>query len=74
VPAFFNGNIGRCRWKLQINPGCDKIGQPVLGVLTLLYVLTGQDDFSREKSLEEIKRGISDPAILAANTRSTGAF
>ncbi len=57
-----------CRRKLQINPGCDKIGQPVRGVPILLYVLLGQDEFSRQKSLEEIKRGIGDPAILAANT------
>jgi DNA polymerase-3 subunit delta len=34
----------------------------------LLYILTGQDDFSRSEALTEIKKGIGDPALLAANT------
>jgi len=34
----------------------------------LLYILSGQDDFSLGESLEEIKRGMGDPALLAANT------
>ncbi len=34
----------------------------------MLYILLGQDDFSRSQSLEEIKRGIGDQALLAANT------
>ena len=34
----------------------------------MLYILWGQDDFSLHQSLEEIKRGIGDQAILAANT------
>jgi DNA polymerase-3 subunit delta len=34
----------------------------------LLYILHGEDDFSIAKSLEEIKRGAGDPALLAANT------
>ena len=34
----------------------------------MLYILSGQDDFSLGGSLEEIKRGISDQALLAANT------
>ena len=34
----------------------------------MLYILFGQDDFSRGQSLEEIKRGIGDLATLAANT------
>jgi len=34
----------------------------------LLYILWGEDDFSLTKSLEEIKRGISDQALLSANT------
>ena len=34
----------------------------------MLYILSGQDDFSLGESLEEIKRGISDQALLAANT------
>jgi len=34
----------------------------------LLYILLGQDDFSLRQSLEVIKRGIGDQAILAANT------
>jgi len=34
----------------------------------LLYILSGQDDFSLGGSLEEIKRGIGDQALLAANT------
>jgi len=34
----------------------------------LLYILLGQDDYSLGESLEEIKRGIGDQALLAANT------
>jgi len=34
----------------------------------LLYILWGEDDFSLTKSLEEIKRGIGDQALLSANT------
>jgi len=34
----------------------------------LLYILTGQDDFSLTQSLEEIKRDIGDEATLAVNT------
>ena len=34
----------------------------------MLYVLWGQDDFSLYQSLEEIKRGIGDQALLAINT------
>ena len=34
----------------------------------MLYILTGQDDFSRGEVLAEIKKGIGDPALLAANT------
>ena len=34
----------------------------------MLYILAGQDDFSLGGSLEEIKRGIGDQALLAANT------
>jgi DNA polymerase-3 subunit delta len=34
----------------------------------LLYILHGEDDFSITKSLEEIKRGAGDQALLAANT------
>jgi DNA polymerase-3 subunit delta len=34
----------------------------------LLYVLHGEDDFSLTRSLEEIKQGLGDPALLAANT------
>ena len=34
----------------------------------MLYMLLGQDDFSLHQSLEEIKRGIGEQAILAANT------
>jgi DNA polymerase-3 subunit delta len=34
----------------------------------LLYILLGDDDFSLTRSLEEIKRGIGDQALLAANT------
>lgn len=33
-----------------------------------MYILLGQDDFSLGESLEEIKRGIGDQALLAANT------
>jgi len=34
----------------------------------LLYMLLGEDDFSLNQSFEEIKRGIGDQALLAANT------
>lgn len=33
-----------------------------------MYILLGQDDYSLSESLEEIKRGIGDQALLAANT------
>jgi DNA polymerase-3 subunit delta len=34
----------------------------------LLYILVGQDDFSLQRSLEEIKRETGDQALLEANT------
>jgi len=34
----------------------------------LLYILLGEDDFSLTRSLEEIKQGLGDLALLAANT------
>ena len=34
----------------------------------MLYILLGEDDFSLTRSLEEIKRGIGDQSLLAANT------
>ncbi len=34
----------------------------------MLYILLGQDDFSRRQCLDEIKRGTDDQALLAANT------
>ena len=34
----------------------------------MLYILSGQDDFSLTQSLEEIKRSIGDPTTLATNT------
>jgi len=34
----------------------------------VLYILSGQDDFSLNQSLEEIKRGIGDQTTLAVNT------
>jgi len=33
-----------------------------------LYILSGQDDYSLSESLKEIKRGIGDQPLLAANT------
>jgi DNA polymerase-3 subunit delta len=36
--------------------------------VTLLYILTGQDDFSINQSLDEIKRDIGDQAVLATST------
>ncbi len=36
--------------------------------LTLLYILHGEDDFSLTRSLEEIKKGLGDQSLLAANT------
>ncbi len=35
---------------------------------TLLYILSGQDDFSLSQSLEEIKKGMGDQELLATNT------
>jgi len=34
----------------------------------LLYILHGEDDFSLTRSLEEMKQGLGDPALLATNT------
>jgi len=34
----------------------------------VLYILLGQDDFSRRQVLEEIKRGMGDQTLLATNT------
>ena len=34
----------------------------------LLYILIGEDDFSQHQALEEIKRSVGDPTLLAANT------
>jgi DNA polymerase-3 subunit delta len=34
----------------------------------LLYILSGQDDFSLEQALDEIRRGIGDSVAVAANT------
>ena len=34
----------------------------------MLYVLHGEDNFSLTRSLEEIKKGLGDPSLLAANT------
>ena len=34
----------------------------------MLYILAGPDDFSLNQSLEEIKRGLGDPALLATCT------
>jgi len=34
----------------------------------VLYILIGQDDFSLNQALEEIKRGLGDQSLLSANT------
>ena len=34
----------------------------------MLYILSGQDDFSLGQALEEIKRGIGDRVAVEANT------
>ena len=34
----------------------------------MLYILSGQDDYSLTRALEEIKRGLGDPEMLAATT------
>jgi DNA polymerase-3 subunit delta len=34
----------------------------------LLYILTGEDDFSLGESLEEIKQGLGEPTLLATST------
>lgn len=41
--------------------------------LILLYILTGEDDFSLNQSLGEIKAGIGDPTALEANTTALNA-
>ncbi len=37
-------------------------------MITKLYILSGQDDFSLAQWLEEAKRSIGDPSLLATNT------
>jgi DNA polymerase-3 subunit delta len=34
----------------------------------LLYILAGPDDYSRTQTLEQIKKGLGDPGMLAAAT------
>ena len=34
----------------------------------MLYILYGEDDFSRDEALTEIKEGLGDPSALATNT------
>ncbi|MDP3878767.1 MAG: DNA polymerase III subunit delta [Dehalococcoidales bacterium] len=34
----------------------------------MLYILTGQDDYSLTRALEEIKKGLGDPELLASTT------
>ena len=34
----------------------------------MLYILHGEDDYSRNQYLNEIKRSLGDPAMLATNT------
>ena len=34
----------------------------------MLHILIGEDDFSRDQALEQIEKGIGDPAMLATNT------
>ena len=34
----------------------------------MLFILLGEDDFSIRQSLEEMKKGLGDPALLSANT------
>jgi DNA polymerase III subunit delta len=34
----------------------------------MLHVLTGEDDYSQNRVLDEIKKGIGDPSLLSANT------
>jgi DNA polymerase-3 subunit delta len=34
----------------------------------LLYILQGEDDFSLTRALDEIKKGLGDPSMLATNT------
>lgn len=34
----------------------------------MLYILIGEDDYSRHQELEKIKLGIGDPALLSTNT------
>lgn len=34
----------------------------------MLYILQGEDDFSLSRALDEIKKGLGDPSMLATNT------
>jgi DNA polymerase-3 subunit delta len=36
--------------------------------VNLLYILHGEDDFSLTRALDEIKKGLGDPSMLATNT------
>jgi len=47
---------------------CGKIATAIKGGQNLLYILSGEDDFSISQSLEEIKRSIGDQSILMTNT------
>ncbi len=48
-------------------PSMVKLGR-VPKEISLLYILSGQDDFSRGEALTEIKQGIGEATLLAANT------
>ncbi len=53
---------------LNINIRCGKIERAINKKVSLLYILSGQDDFSLARSLEEIKKEIGDPATLEVST------
>lgn len=42
----------------------------LVGVSGLFYILYGKDDFRCREALEEIKKGLGDPEMLAVNTSS----
>src|SRR3989338_3833167 len=45
-----------------------ELGRITIGELNLLYILTGEDDFTLTRALDEIKKEIGDPSGLAMST------
>jgi DNA polymerase-3 subunit delta len=65
VRLFPNGGILST---LTICHEYDKIRKIFIGGYRLLHIFIGEDDYSRRQALEDIKKGIGDPAALMPNT------